>query len=110
MKKLYFSLLFTSLSCCVMAQTAIYARFTNYSNQVLKNDGTLASANGLISSNTIDPSSPELFKLTTFTQSVEQTLNIGSQSTGAGAGKIAFNPLSFTRPVDASSSILFSLS
>jgi type VI protein secretion system component Hcp len=27
---------------------------------------------------------------------VEQVLNIGSQSTGAGAGKITFNPLTFT--------------
>jgi hypothetical protein len=27
---------------------------------------------------------------------IEQTLNIGSQSTGAGAGKVTFNPLSIT--------------
>jgi hypothetical protein len=28
---------------------------------------------------------------------LEQVLNIGSQSTGTGAGKIAFNPFSITR-------------
>jgi hypothetical protein len=28
---------------------------------------------------------------------IEQTLNIGSQSSGAGAGKVTFNPFSVTR-------------
>ena len=28
---------------------------------------------------------------------IEQTLSIGSQSTGAGAGKVTFNPFSITR-------------
>jgi hypothetical protein len=34
---------------------------------------------------------------------IEQTLNIGSQSTGAGAGKVTFNPFSITRKIDVSS-------
>ena len=38
---------------------------------------------------------------------VEQTLNIGSQSSGSGAGKITFNPFSITRHVDKSSPTLF---
>jgi type VI protein secretion system component Hcp len=33
----------------------------------------------------------------------EQTLNIGSQSSGAGAGKVTFNPFSITRKPDANS-------
>ncbi len=37
----------------------------------------------------------------------EQTLNIGSQTTGAGAGKVSFNPLVVTKKMDASSSKLF---
>jgi type VI protein secretion system component Hcp len=108
MKKLYFFVVFFSFSICALAQTTIYARFTDYNNNVPKTDGTTGTSKGLITTNTIDPSSTELFKLTTFTQSVEQTLNIGSQSTGAGAGKVIFNPLSFSRPVDAISSLLFS--
>jgi len=28
---------------------------------------------------------------------IEQVLNIGSQSSGAGAGKVTFNPFSITR-------------
>lgn len=44
---------------------------------------------------------PIVFPVESFGYSVEQTLNIGSQSTGAGAGKITFNPFSITRLVDA---------
>lgn len=38
----------------------------------------------------------------------EQTLNIGSQSSGAGAGKVMFNPFSFTRKPDGHSAELWS--
>ena len=38
---------------------------------------------------------------------IEQTLNIGSQSAGAGAGKVTFNPFSITRKIDAASSDFF---
>ncbi len=37
----------------------------------------------------------------------QPTLSIGSQSTGAGAGKVTFNPFSITRKVDRSSPIFF---
>lgn len=40
---------------------------------------------------------------------IEQVLNIGSQSTGAGAGRVAFNPLTITKRVDVNSSTLFSM-
>ncbi len=42
-----------------------------------------------------------------FAFSVQRPLNIGSQTTGAGAGKITFNPLVITRAIDASSPTLF---
>jgi type VI protein secretion system component Hcp len=48
-----------------------------------------------------------LFEIEDFSFDVEQTLNIGSQSTGAGAGKITFNPFSITRKIDKFSPILF---
>jgi hypothetical protein len=38
---------------------------------------------------------------------IEQVLNIGSQSSGAGAGKVTFNPFSITRHVDKASPVLF---
>ena len=41
---------------------------------------------------------------------IEQTLTIGSQSTGAGAGKVTFNPFSITRKVDRASPVFFQMS
>ena len=66
--------------------TSILLKFTNYSNsQSIKN----------------------AVQATTLTWSIEQTLNIGSQSSGAGAGKVAFNDLHFTKNVDSTSPIFF---
>jgi type VI secretion system secreted protein Hcp len=49
-----------------------------------------------------------IFEISDFSFDIEQTLNIGSQSTGAGAGgKATFNPFSITRKVDRSSPIFF---
>ena len=49
-----------------------------------------------------------LFEVEDFSFDIEQTLNIGSQSTGAGAGRVTFNPYSITRKIDRSSPELFS--
>ena len=48
-----------------------------------------------------------LFEIEDFSFDIEQTLNIGSQSTGAGAGKVTFNPFSITRKIDKFSPVLF---
>lgn len=48
-----------------------------------------------------------LFEITDVSFDIEQALNIGSQSSGIGAGKVVFNPLSFTRPSDRISPELF---
>ncbi len=56
------------------------------------------------------PKEPKLFEIEDFSFDIEQTLNIGSQSTGAGAGKVTFNPFSITRKIDRSSPTLFSMS
>src|SRR5690242_15795826 len=50
-----------------------------------------------------------LFEVEDYSFDVEQVLNIGSQSRGAGAGKISFNPFSITRPIDKSSPILYQM-
>jgi type VI protein secretion system component Hcp len=46
--------------------------------------------------------------LSTVSNDEEQTLNIGSQSSGAGAGKVTFNPIAFTKPISVNSATLFS--
>jgi type VI secretion system Hcp family effector len=43
------------------------------------------------------------FEIEDFSFDVEQTLNIGSQSSGAGAGKVTFNPFTINKKLDVSS-------
>ena len=42
----------------------------------------------------------QIFEIEDYSFDIEQTLNIGSQSSGAGAGKVKFNPFSITRKID----------
>jgi len=48
-----------------------------------------------------------LFEVEDYSFDIEQTLAIGSASTGAGAGKVTFNPFSITRKIDRSSPTFF---
>ena len=50
-----------------------------------------------------------LFEVEEYNFDVEQTLNLSSQSSGAGAGKITFNPFSITRPIDKSSPTFYKM-
>ncbi len=50
-----------------------------------------------------------VFEVDTFSFDVEQTINMSSQSQGAGAGKIAFNPFKITRKIDKATSTLFQM-
>ena len=51
-----------------------------------------------------------LFEIEDYSFDIEQTLNIGSQSSGSGAGRVAFNPFSITRKIDCASPVFFQLS
>ena len=55
------------------------------------------------------PPPGNVFEIQSYSFDIEQTLNIGSQSSGAGAGKITFNPFSITRAIDKSSPTLFQM-
>ena len=55
------------------------------------------------------PPNANIFEVEDFSFDVEQTLNIGSQSTGAGAGKVTFNPFRITRKTDKASPVLFQM-
>jgi type VI secretion system secreted protein Hcp len=50
-----------------------------------------------------------LFEIEDYSFDIEQILNIGSASSGAGAGKITFNPFSITRKIDRASPIFFQM-
>ena len=51
----------------------------------------------------------QVFEIEEYNFNVEQTLNIGSQSSGPGAGKIKFNEFSITRKIDRASPTLFDM-
>jgi type VI secretion system secreted protein Hcp len=51
----------------------------------------------------------KIFEIDDFSFDIEQVLNIGSQSSGAGAGKVTFNPFQITRKSDRASPILFTM-
>src|SRR5580700_3366336 len=51
----------------------------------------------------------QLFEVEDYSFDIEQVLNIGSQSAGAGAGKVTFNPFSITRKVDCASPTFFQM-
>jgi type VI secretion system secreted protein Hcp len=50
-----------------------------------------------------------VFEIDDFSFDIEQVLNIGSQSSGAGAGKVTFNPFQVTRKTDRLSPKLFTM-
>jgi type VI secretion system secreted protein Hcp len=50
-----------------------------------------------------------IFEVEEYSFDIEQVLNIGSQSTGAGAGAVSFNPFSITRKVDLQSPTFFQM-
>lgn len=61
------------------------------------------------SSGTVPNVGPGIFEIEDFSFDIEQTLNIGSASSGAGAGKVTFNPFSITRKIDKCSPHFFQL-
>lgn len=54
------------------------------------------------------PSASYTVNLYGFSSSIEQVLSIGSQSSGAGAGKVTFNPVTMTLPIGPASVALMS--
>lgn len=48
-----------------------------------------------------------VFEIDDFSFDIEQVLNIGSQSSGAGAGKVTFNPFQVTRKTDRASPVFY---
>jgi type VI protein secretion system component Hcp len=53
------------------------------------------------------PGNQGLFEIEDYSFDIEQTLNIGSSSSGAGAGKVTFNPFSITKQTDTASPAFF---
>ncbi len=91
------------------AMISIYLRLTDYSGKVLAADGTTPGST-TIDAVRFDTNNQQFINVLTYSGSVEQTLNISAQSSGAGAGKISFNPFVITKSLDAMSPLLFQAS
>ena len=55
------------------------------------------------------PPNGKVFEVDDYAFEVEQTLHIGTQPTGTGAGKVTFHPIRITRKTDKSTPILFQM-
>jgi type VI protein secretion system component Hcp len=86
------------------AAVQVIACFESYNEQLLVAESQVAisNANALIGNTKQD-----CVTVNSISYDFMQTLNIGSQSAGAGAGKINFNPLTIYKNLDALSSALF---
>ncbi len=86
-----------------------FMQFTKYDGSSLK-----AELQVDLSDNTSEPlakglTAGNVFEVDDYSFDIEQQLNIGSQSSGAGAGKVQFNPFSITRKIDLASPTFFQM-
>jgi type VI protein secretion system component Hcp len=88
---------FASLATAAQAAANVYIRFKPYNAAYL----TPVALSGMQAENWTPVSS--------FSSNIEQTLNIGSQSSGAGAGKVTFNPFTVTLPSSTLDAKLFTM-
>jgi type VI secretion system secreted protein Hcp len=84
-----------------------YMQFQDSNSNWLKGESQakISSDNPLGS----DIQAGNIFEIDDFSFDIEQVLNIGSQSSGAGAGKVTFNPFQITRKSDRASPTLFAM-
>ena len=85
---------------------SIYLRLIDYNSLALTIYGTHVGDIASIKDK-FDGANPQFISISKYSTDVDQTLNIGSLSSGAGAGKIEFNPLIITKFSDALSPVLF---
>jgi len=88
----------TVLQTVASAAVDFYIRFKTYDNKYLTPESSTKLPTGAQVKSNMQLDSDGWVKVADFSFDIEQTLNIGSQSSGAGAGKITFNPFSITLP------------
>src|SRR5215469_6901435 len=87
-----------------------YMWFEDYNGKYLESESQIDFSKDPQKAALQYPPNNNIFAIENYSFDIEQTLNIGSQSTGAGAGKITFNPFSITRKCDKSTPTLFQMS
>ena len=91
-----------------MAITA-YVWFQQYGGSYLASESQIDFSRDPQQSAVLYPPNGHIFEVEDYSFDIEQTLNIGSQSSGAGAGKVTFNPFRITRKMDKASPVLFQM-
>ena len=86
-----------------------YMWFQNYDGLYLESESQIDFSKSAQSSAIGFPPNNNIFEVENYSADIAQILNIGSQSSGAGAGKVSFNPLAVTRKTDRASPILFQM-
>jgi type VI secretion system secreted protein Hcp len=86
-----------------------YMTFTTADGQPLQGESQSVIDTKSESAIGSDLKSGQIFEIDDFSFDIEQVLNIGSQSSGAGAGKVTFNPFQVTRKTDRISPQLYQM-
>lgn len=87
-----------------------YMTFQQYTGAFLDCESTVDFSKNSTDDLGKDLQAGKVFEIDEWSQfSIEQTLNIGSQSGGTGAGRVDFKEFSFTRKIDKASPIFFNL-
>jgi type VI secretion system secreted protein Hcp len=95
-----------------------YMYFKDYQNKFLMSESQVTLSGGapnidgvvqpfLDAAKAYSAPNSGLFEIEDYSFDIEQVLNIGSQSSGSGAGKVTFNPFSITRKIDCASTEFF---
>jgi len=86
-----------------------YMQFTDPSGNLIGGESQVQVDKSSESNIGQDITQGKVFEISDFNFDIEQALNIGSQSSGAGAGKVTFNPFTITRNTDRLSPKLFTM-
>ncbi len=86
-----------------------YMQFQDSAGTPLKGESQAQIDSGNESPLGKDINQSNIFEIDDFSFDIEQAINIGSQSSGIGAGKVTFNPFSITRKTDRASPVLFTM-
>ena len=84
-----------------------YMWFQDANGLFLDSESQVDFSNNAQNSALAFPPNNNIFEVENYSFDIAQVLNIGSQSSGVGAGKVTFDPLIITRKTDRASPILY---
>lgn len=109
MKTIFILFLTVLASTLGYSQTSVYMRLIDYNGNNIYGTTTSFQTDPKATPGPGKITHADEVALTTYTDGDKQTLNIGSQSTGAGAGKITYDSLTFSKSPDEQSGKFFEM-